>query len=151
MFAKGPPCIIAGVPSTVCTKFGFIASFNRTAIAPFALRSLAYIGFLSNVYPINMFPSLSLRSKISFDRHNIAITSEAAVMSKPVSRGIPFEVPPRPTTIERRERSFISITRFQEMVLGSKQRLLFLLCMLLSISAERRLCAFSIAAKSPVK
>ena len=38
----------------------------------------------------------------------IAITSEAAVMSKPVSRGSPFSLPPRPVTTWRSERSFMS-------------------------------------------
>ena len=37
MFAKGPPCTNAGVPSKVCTKFGFNASFKSAVIAPAAL------------------------------------------------------------------------------------------------------------------
>ena len=41
MFAKGPPCIIAGLFSNVCVTLGFIASFKRTVIGPWALRSLA--------------------------------------------------------------------------------------------------------------
>ena len=32
MFAKGPPCTNAGVPSVVCTRLGWIASYRRTAI-----------------------------------------------------------------------------------------------------------------------
>ena len=47
VFANGPPCINAGVLSSVCTKFGFIASFNKTAIAPSACNSLAKIGSFS--------------------------------------------------------------------------------------------------------
>ena len=43
----------------------------------------------------------------------MAITSEATVMSKPSSRGKPFETPPSELTIERRARSFMSSTRFQ--------------------------------------
>ena len=77
--------------------------------------------------------------------------SDAAVMSKPVSLGIPEVVPPRPTIILLRERSFISITRFQEMVLGSSPSPLVLLWISLSITAANRLCAFSMAEKSPVK
>ena len=47
IFAKGPPWIMAGFPSIVWTRFGFIASLSKAAIAPFALRSRAYIGCLS--------------------------------------------------------------------------------------------------------
>lgn len=45
MLAKGPPCMIAGFPSRVCTRLGFIASFSRTVRAPSTFRSLAYISF----------------------------------------------------------------------------------------------------------
>ena len=38
---------MAGVPSNVCTKLGFKASFNKAAIAPFALSSLALTGIFS--------------------------------------------------------------------------------------------------------
>ena len=72
-------------------------------------------------------------------------------MSKPVSRGTPDMVPPRPTMIFRSERSFMSITRRQVTVRGSMPRLLFLFCILLSMMAASKLCAFSMAAKSPVK
>lgn len=44
IFANGPPCTIAGVFSSVCTKLGFIASFRSTEIAPSAFKSLAVIG-----------------------------------------------------------------------------------------------------------
>ena len=53
--------------------------------------------------------------------------------------------------IRRSDRSFISTTLFQEMVRGSSPSPLVWLWMLLSITAARRLCAFSMAAKSPVK
>ena len=81
----------------------------------------------------------------------MAITSEAAVISNPVSLGIPEAVPPKPTMMWRKERSFISITRFQVTVRGSIPREVVLLCMLLSIKAASKLCAFSTALKSPVK
>ena len=98
-----------------------------------------------------MFPSLRFKSCRSSLRQRIAIISEAAVMSNPVSLGIPDEVPPNPTTTCLRERSFISITLFQEMVRGSILRERFLLWILLSIIAASRLWAFSTAEKSPVK
>ena len=77
--------------------------------------------------------------------------SEAAVISNPVSRGTPKPLPPRPTTTFRKARSFMSNTRFQATVRGSMPSVRDLLCKLLSINAASRLCAFSIAAKSPVK
>ena len=40
----------AGVPSNVCTKLGFKASFNKAAIAPFALKSFALTGSHSHKY-----------------------------------------------------------------------------------------------------
>ena len=42
------------------------------------------------------------------------MTSLAAVMSKPVSRGTPSVRPPRPITMSRSARSFMSMTRFHE-------------------------------------
>jgi len=39
--------------------------------------------------------------------------SDADVMSKPVTRGVPFFSPPRATSISRRARSFMSMTRRQ--------------------------------------
>jgi hypothetical protein len=49
ILAKGPPWINAGLFSNVCTRFGLIAFFSNTAIAPFAFRSAAVIGFQSRV------------------------------------------------------------------------------------------------------
>ena len=83
--------------------------------------------------------------------HNIAITSDAGVMLKPSCLGIPFAVPPRPITMFLSDRSFISITLFHTIVRGSNPKFLDLLCMLLSIKADNKLFAFSIAEKSPVK
>ena len=49
----------------------------------------------------------------------IAITSEAATMSKPVSRGMPWVGPPRPLTMLRRLRSFMSTARRQATPCGA--------------------------------
>ena len=53
-----------------------------------------------------------------------AITSLATVMSKPSSRGTPWALPPRPSTIWRSCRSFISTARFQVICLTSIPRVL---------------------------
>ena len=100
---------------------------------------------------MNIFPNLLLRSAKSLDRQRMAIISEAAVISNPVSLGIPDVGPPSPTTIFLSERSFISITRFQVTVRGSIPKEFVFDCMLLSKTADSKLCAFSIAEKSPVK
>ena len=47
------------------------------------------------------------------------MTSEATAMSKPVSRGSPLSLPPRPMTIWRSARSLMSTTRGQVMLKGS--------------------------------
>ena len=151
MFANGPPWMIAGVPSIVCTRFGLTASFNSAAIAPCAFKSRAKIGFRSRVMPMKISPSRFFRSARLSERHRIAMISDAAVMSKPVSRGTPPVVPPRPTVTFRRARSLTSKTRFQTTVLPSMFNDRFRSCKLLSINAASKLCAFSTAAKSPVK
>ena len=92
----------------------------------------------------------SRKSSRSRLMHKMAMTSEAAVMLKPLSRGTPPALPPSPITSVRRARSFMSITRFQTIVRGSSPTR-FLRCKSLSISAASRLLAFSTAAKSPVK
>ena len=81
----------------------------------------------------------------------MAITSDAAVMLNPSSRMIPLPLPPTPMMIWRRARSFMSITRFHTTVRGSISSSWFFSWILLSISAAKRLLAFSIAEKSPVK
>ena len=111
MFANGPPCIITGVPSSVCTKLGLIASRSNAAMAPSAFKSFAYTGSPSRLYATKMFPRRSFKSELSAARQRIAITSLATVMIKPSSRGIPFIFPPSPTTTLRRARSFISRQR----------------------------------------
>ena len=97
-----------------------------------------------------MRPKRARRSSRSRLMHKIAMTSEAAVMLNPLSRGTPPALPPSPITRFRRARSFMSITRFHTMVRGSSPTR-FLRCKSLSISAASKLLAFSTAAKSPVK
>ena len=86
MFANGPQWRNAGWPSRVWTRLGLIASFRRTVIAPAACNCSAVTGSPSQEYPTVMRPSRSRRSKRSRATATIAITSDAAVMSKPVSR-----------------------------------------------------------------
>ena len=88
MFANGPACTNAGSPSSVWTRFGLIASLSRTAIEPAARSCSAVTGSPSRVEPIVIAPRRARRSSRSRAIARIAITSEAAVMSKPVSRGI---------------------------------------------------------------
>ncbi len=80
----------------------------------------------------------------------MAITSEAAVISKPVSRGTPCLCPPSPTMVLRMARSFMSMTRRQSTRRGSI-RSWFPKYMWLSSNAASRLWAEEIAWKSPVK
>ena len=44
MLANGPQWTMAGVPINVCTRFGFIASFSKIAMASWTSNCLAYIG-----------------------------------------------------------------------------------------------------------
>jgi hypothetical protein len=78
------------------------------------------------------------------------MTSEAAVMTKPVSRTGPFTRPPRPTTTSRSSRSFTSIVRCQATVPGSMPSALPW-WMWLSTIAAARLWAAATAWKSPVR
>ena len=78
------------------------------------------------------------------------MTSLAAVMSKPLSRGMPMRRPPSPSTMFRSARSFMSITRRQITVRCSIDSLLPK-CRWLSSIAASRLCAAAMAWKSPVK
>ena len=76
------------------------------------------------------------------------MTSLAAVMSKPDSRGTPWPGPPRPMTIRRRARSLTSSARFQRTCRASS--VVSPKWSRLSIAAASRLCAAVIAWKSPV-
>ena len=78
------------------------------------------------------------------------MTSEATVMSNPVSRGTPLILPPRPMTVSRSARSFMSSTRRNGMSRWSIPSALPW-CRWLSTIAASRLCAAVIAGKSPVK
>ncbi len=91
-------------------------------------------------------PSRAFRSSRPSARQSIAITSEAAVMSKPSSRGTPLAGPPRPITVWRRKRSFMSMQRCQLMRSRPCLKLTAL-----SQSAESRLLAEVIACRSPVQ
>ncbi len=122
IFPNGPQCTRAGVPSSVCIKFGFIASFKRTVIAPATSISSAVIGFISLSYPTTIRPILFLKSSSEVHKANAAITSEAAVMSNPVSRGMPSKRPPSPIVVFLNDRSFISITRLHVMLWMSRPR-----------------------------
>ena len=66
-----------------------------------------------------MFPILFSKSSKSFDKQNIAMISEATVISKPSSRGKPLATPPRFIFIDLKDLSFISITLFQTILLTS--------------------------------
>ena len=88
MFANGPACMRHGCPSSVWIRLGFRASLSSTVIAPAAPRSSAVTG-LPPVYDraTVIAPSRLRRSCKSRDTARIAMTSEAAVMSNPDSRG----------------------------------------------------------------
>jgi hypothetical protein len=77
------------------------------------------------------------------------MTSLATVMSKPSSRGTPLARPPRPSTMLRSWRSFMSTARFQVMRGVDAERVALL--MWLSSIAASRLLAAPMAWKSPVK
>jgi hypothetical protein len=79
------------------------------------------------------------------------MTSEAAVMSKPVSRGIPSARDPRPTTMFLKARSFTSRTRRQVMLCLSTWKKSSFWWTWLSSMAESRLWAEVTACVSPVR
>ena len=83
-------------------------------------------------------------------RQKMAITSEATVMSKPSSRGTPWALPPRPSTMLRSWRSFMSTTRFH-VILRTSMPSSLPLWICASSRAARRLFAAPMAWKSPVK
>ena len=79
----------------------------------------------------------------------VAITWDAAVMSKPVSRVTPPVRPPRPATMLRSARSLMSMDRRIATLRGSMSCVPK--CSALSTIAASRLFASAMAAKSPVK
>ena len=69
-------------------------------------------------------PSRAFRSVRLSARQRTAMISEATVMSKPSSRGTPLTLPPRPHTMLRSWRSFMSTQRFQVIRRTSMSRIL---------------------------
>ena len=62
IFANGPQCTSAGVPSVVCTRFGSIASLSSAIIGPVAPSSRARTGSPARFAPMTIRPSRSRRS-----------------------------------------------------------------------------------------
>ncbi len=95
-------------------------------------------------------PRRSLRSDNEDARQSTAIISLATVMSKPSSLGVPFVLPPSPSTMKRSCLSFISTHLFHVILRGSIPKALPCWMWLSSIAASK-LFAAPIAWKSPVK
>ncbi len=74
MLAKGPPWTKAGVCSSVCTRFGWIASRSSTLIAPAAWICAAVTFFLAKSRATMMRARRSSRSASEVARQKIAIT-----------------------------------------------------------------------------
>ena len=89
MFANGPACIRQGWPSSVWIRFGLSASLSSTAIAPGGAEVLGgdRLAAVEGVRGRDRARAARRRSWRSRDTARMAITSEAAVMSKPDSRG----------------------------------------------------------------
>ena len=111
IFAKGPVCTMAGVPSRVCIRVGLRASLRTAAMAPATLRSSAVTGVPVDVYATTMVPKRLRRSLRSVASPRIAMISLADVMSNPLLWGVPFFSPPRATSMWRSARSLTSMTR----------------------------------------
>ena len=150
MLPNGPAWTSAGVASRVCSRFGWKASCSSTAMDPAALRSSAETGSPSYVAPTTIRPRRRRRSAKDVASERITITSDAAVMSKPVWRGTPSWWSPRPTTTVRSARSLTSRTRRHVIERASRPRALPW-CRWLSIIAASRLWAAVTAWKSPVR
>ena len=88
MLANGPPWTSAGVPSSVCTRLGCkrVAQQHRHGAAGLEVGGASPRGRRAAPRP-SIRPSRACRSARSRARQKTAITSEAAVMSKPSSRG----------------------------------------------------------------
>ena len=118
IFAKGPACTKAGVPSRSCIRVGMMASFIRTVMAPAQPRSSAVIASPDLLAATTILPKRSRMSARSVVSAKIAMTSLATVISKPVSRVNPISAGPCPIVILRSMRSLMSTTRFQFRALG---------------------------------
>ena len=81
MLANGPACTKTGVPSSVCIRFGLMASFISTVMAPATPRSSAVTGLTALLVPITMRPMRSRMSARSVVRARIAMISLATVIS----------------------------------------------------------------------
>ena len=114
------------------------------------MRSLAVTGRPSVLNPTTISPSRRRRSARLLASDRIAMISEAAVMTKPVSRAGPPSRPPMPVTMRRSARSFMSMARGQRISRGSSRSSLPK-CRCASSSAASRLWALVIAWKSPLK
>ncbi len=99
-----------------------MASFIRTVNAPATPRSSAVIAFPFRSVPITIRPRRLRMSVRSVVNANMAMISLATVISKPVRRVFPFSSGPRPTSISRRNRSLVSITRRHVIESGSISR-----------------------------
>ena len=116
MFANGPACTSAGPPSSVCSRFGLIASRKSAAMEPATFRSSVVTGFPSTVSATTIRPSRARRSARSEASASTAITSLATVMTVSDSRTTPLSRPPRPMIVLRTARSLMSTTRGQVML-----------------------------------
>ena len=121
-----------------------------TVIAPAALSCSAVTGSPDGVYPTTIRPRRARMSWSEDESARTAITSEAAVISKPVCRGMPSAAAPRPITMLRSARSLTSSTRRQLTACWSKPSALPM-CRWLSSIAESWLCAAVTACMSPVR
>ena len=124
MFANGPQCTIAGVPSVVCTRFGSSASLSRAIIGPVAFSASARTGFPLRSCPITILASRARRSSRPEASDRIAMISDAAVIRKPLGRLLPSRCfLPAPVTLTvtfRSARSFMSSVRGHVMPSGSR-------------------------------
>ena len=96
--AKGPPCIIAGVCSNVCTKFGLNASFSKMVNASSAFNIFTVIGSFLLLYPIIILLILLFKSPKSSAKQNMAIISDATEISNPSILGTIFFSPDNPVS-----------------------------------------------------
>ena len=144
IFANGPACTKAGPPSSVCSRFGLIASRSSAAIAPATFRSSVVTGFPSVVSATTMRPRRARKSEMSDASASTAITSLATVITVSDSRTTPFSRPPRPMIVLRMARSLMSTTRGQVMARRSMPSALPW-WRWLSRNAAARLCAAPMA------
>ena len=130
MLPNGPAWTMTGVFSSVCSRFGFSASRMMTAIEPAPFSCSAVTGSPARVVAdddpaeagAQVLQPTSTAPRWPSPR-------DAAVMSKPVWRGTPSALPPRPTMMLRSARSLTSSTRRQVMLWMSRSELVALVQM----------------------